>query len=377
MNFPFSCPQCRHKLDVDDSLSGQEATCPFCSTRIIIPEPPDGHAKAEKPRLKTHVEKQTYEDITESDKTCPKCKSSCDVRAVICVSCGYNFVTETKTPGSRKKTGGVLISGFLDTILRLVVRLCLLVVLVVVGFIGFVWFQHARLSQIIPGELERGELAVAAEDYRKLASYYRWFEYVNWPNPYELRYRQFQVREGKTFPQTKNPVYPFLVVKSVWGNKQEINMKVGWVKFCLINLSPQPLEVSRKMFLLMGLENNVALANEAREEDPKAVTLAQNEGLLASVYFAGIVKQPAFLEFNNGSLVVRAPTYINFAMDNYDRDHRDWPQGRGAEEFQMLKPWESCKLLPGEVARYASAYQQLKPPPAEPYTTVMKETNPR
>ncbi|MSR64798.1 MAG: hypothetical protein EXS18_03340 [Verrucomicrobiae bacterium] len=377
MNFQFPCPHCRHTLEMDDARSGQETACPFCSTRITIPEPSPRLANVEKLKLKTHVEKQSYENISASDKTCPKCKFSCDVRAVICVSCGYNFVAASSVTASRRKTGRGFVGGFFGAIGTLVARLSVLAALVIGGFIGFVWFQNARLSQSITGALEKGELAAAKEDYRTLASYYRWFEYAHWPNLYKLRYRQFEVRERKTFPQTKNPVYPFLVVKSVWGNKQEINMKVGWVKFCLINVDSQPLEVSRTMFLLMGLDNNVALAHMAVKEDPKAVTLLRNEGMVASLYCAGIVKPPAFLEFNNGSLVLRAPTYMNFAMDNYDRDHRDWSQGRGADEFQVLKPWDGCKLSPEETAKYAKVYQQLKPPPDEPYTTVMKEANPR
>src|SRR5207245_2472685 len=158
--------------------------------------------------------------------------------------------------GPARKRSGLSIGRLFGGLWNLVVRVFVLAVVVAAGFIGFVWFQHARHSQEIAKALEKGDEATATEDFCRLASYYRWFEYAHSPNPFELRCRQFQMRQGKTFEQTRNPIYPLMVVKSVWGNKQEINMKVGWIKFCLINLDPRPLVVTRRMFLLMGLDNN-------------------------------------------------------------------------------------------------------------------------
>ena len=75
-------------------------------------------------------------------------------------------------------------------------RIVMLAVIVVGGFIGFVWFQNARFAQENRDALERGELATAAENFRTLASYYRWFEYVNWPytvSPCDIRLSNLRV----------------------------------------------------------------------------------------------------------------------------------------------------------------------------------------
>jgi len=358
-------------MEVDESQSGKQVTCTFCHRMTDIPQVEN--VEADKPRLKVAVQKQAYENISESAKICPQCNASSESRAVICVSCGFNFVAGKP----KKKRGAVFVGWLFGSVGRFVLKGIVFAVVLAAGFVGFVWFQNARFSQEIRGALEKGDLATVTEDYRKLASYYRWFEYVGWPNPYELRWRQFQARADKTYEQTRNAYLPLYVERSVWGNRDQINMKVGWVKFRLVNLREYPLEVSRQMFLLMGLETNVALANELREEDPKPVFLAKGEGMKGVLYFAGIVKQPAFLEFNTGMLVVRAPTYYNWAIDNYERDHRDWPAGKASEEFPMLKLWEECRMTAAEVNQLWQAYNQMPPPPAEPYTTVLREQNPR
>lgn len=373
MNIKFACNHCKRKLEVDETQAGKEVTCPHCHKITAIPEIDLSQQPPGKLRLKGEVHKQVYENMVESGKICPKCNASSDARAIICISCGFNFVAGKVD----RKKGSRLFGWLFGTTARFVFRLLLLAVLVAAGFVGFVWFQNARFAQQNRDLLEQGHLDSAAENFRKLASYYRWFEYVKWPNPYELRYRQFQARAGKTYEQTKNPKWPLVVLRSVWGNKNQINMKVGWVKFSMVNLDGMNLPVGRRMFLLMGLDNNLAFANEAQKEDPQPITLKKGEGVTGYLYFGGIVKQPAFLEFNNGFVVVRAPTYINYAMDNYDRDHRDWPSGKAAEEFPMLKRWEESRMTPAEVHQLWQAYSKMPAPEAEPYTTVLREQNPR
>lgn len=372
MKISFTCSHCGHKMEADEFVAGKSITCGACKKLTKIP-PLD--YEEEKLRLKTPKKPQVYENISESWKHCPDCKSTVDPRATVCSSCGFNFVTG-KRP-HRTQTASTALGSVVRGGVGLVLRVAMLGLLVAALFIGYVLFQSARYTREIRKALDDGNLSVAAEDYRQLASLYRWFEYFHHANPYELRSRQFQAREGKTYDKTRPVYFPLVVDKSVWGNRSQFFMKTAWIRFRFANLSQQPLTVSREMFLLIGLDNNTSLADQFQKADPNPVTLQKGEAIQGALYFGGMFKPPAFLEFNNGGLVVRTPVYVNYAMDNYDRDNRDWPSGRGIEEFPLLQKWEESKLDAKAVHALWDVFSKLPAPPVEPYTTVLKETNPR
>ena len=51
--FQFECPQCQHKVEADDLLRGQVATCPYCTKNIVVPrEKPTSKGTREMPQAK-------------------------------------------------------------------------------------------------------------------------------------------------------------------------------------------------------------------------------------------------------------------------------------------------------------------------------------
>lgn len=375
MSILFHCSQCSGELDADDELAGQIIDCPHCGKTCTVPTAESQELEKQKLRLKRAVQKQAVENLAPAGKTCPKCKQQLDARALICVRCGYNFRTRAIEHGGSKKHR---LAGLFSGATGLLFRLILLAALVGAGFYGFVWVQEWRYADQISAALQRGELGEVIDKYRKLASWHSWFEPLGVRNPYALRSRQFQVRQGKTYTDTRNHTLPFVVDKSVWGTQAEINSRTAWIRFRIANLREEPLTVSQEMFLLIGVNGSVAMARTELNPDPGQIQLQKGEAVQGALFVPGMLKPPAFLEYNDGETVVRTPVYANFALDNYSRDQLDWPDaGAPLNEFPFTKPWSECKLTAEAVHRLWNDYASLKPPPAEPYTTVFREANPR
>jgi len=372
MAIRFSCSYCGHKMEADEFVAGKSITCDSCNKLTMIPPL---EREVEPPRLKTPKLPQVYETISEEWKHCPDCRSPVDPKANVCAVCGFSFTTGKS--GRHKEAPPTALGNLVRGASRLAVRMLGLALLIVVGYSGILLIQKTRYLGEIHKAMGDGNLSLAADDYRQLASWYWWLQYFHHENPYEMRTRQFQAHEGKTYEKTRPIFFPLIVDRSVWGNRSQFIMKTAWIRFRFANLSKQQLTVSREMFLLIGLDNNLAFADQLQKADPDPVTLQNGEAIQGALYFGGMFKPPAFLEFNNGGLVVRAPVYVNYAMDNYQRDNRDWPSDRGAEEFPLLKKWDESKLDAKAVHVLWADFSKQQPPPAEPYSTVLKEPNPR
>ncbi len=108
----IQCSSCQETFDVDTDMAAEPVECPHCHAENVVEAP------APKPELTILHDAPTLAGA----KPCPKCKAVVEPDAVICIHCGYNFMTGKKIGGeswfAKNKTlaillivGGVLVLG--------------------------------------------------------------------------------------------------------------------------------------------------------------------------------------------------------------------------------------------------------------------------
>src|SRR5947208_5203823 len=97
----FSCPACQQHIQADQGYADMQINCPACKTALIVPSaiaiapalvPVPSPAYAPPPPPPTPAAPAA---------ACPSCGNSLPRGAVICIRCGYNLATITRTVAGR------------------------------------------------------------------------------------------------------------------------------------------------------------------------------------------------------------------------------------------------------------------------------------
>lgn len=129
MSLSLRCPFCKTRLKIPESMAGKRISCPKCDSQLIAPQasaapPPTPTPKRVTKQPAQKLPEPVYSStggrstfipddadesssqpapLTGDSQLCPSCDAVLDVAAVFCTHCGYDFVKKRRRKRKRKK----------------------------------------------------------------------------------------------------------------------------------------------------------------------------------------------------------------------------------------------------------------------------------